>query len=558
MSSTPTSRAADPSTRSASEIGGSATRLGLYVVLFAARDLFPVSFYGRDTRERLRTLGGTLRSCVSTALNLVTLSILVITTTLVGALYLGTVGWLRGYVESNPLARTVEVSSLFGSDTSVFKPDELTELGALTIADANPITAVHGWNDVTFWFVDADGRENDTLTHGRTVDPEDPLLERLDLLAGDGRFTGRDEAGGVDDRGVGQVIVDISLLDALGHGRTAPYPEHLRLDYFDHAAPVEVVGVVHGTPAGDFLVSERFHRAIQDRRWDPEPRLTGFYWGPIEPSEALDATLDEMAAFFEGRGVDVAMVERSDSRRWLAIDRVEPWTEARWRQLVLPVFERRLEPLATDASIAWYEPAKPSWRPRLALDDQFARASIYVEELSDVPAVADAVTARGLHVTSNSRELALLFLQISALGRGILLAVILVVGGLAAVSLVLSFSQSIQRKTPEIAILKAFGASNALVLVAYVLEALMLWTLATLFGLFVAGRIVTVVDERLVALLRLRGALPVIGETSLVAMPWALQATVAAGALALCVGATLLAGSLAVRLQPARALALHR
>ena len=95
------------------------------------RDIFPVSWYGRNTQERLRTLGASLRSCVSAFLNLTTLMILVVTTLLVASLYWGTVTWLRDYVESNPPARTVEVA----------KEDEKA-WGMLQLLTAKPVLYV--------------------------------------------------------------------------------------------------------------------------------------------------------------------------------------------------------------------------------------------------------------------------------------------------------------------------------------------------------------------------------------------------------------------------------
>lgn len=539
-----------PTRKSRSAPKGAGRRLAGYLFVFALRDVFPVSFYGRDLREKAKTLVSSLRSCVSTVLNLTTLSILVVTTLLVAALYLGTVGWLRDYVESNPLARTVEVSSIFGMRTAAFEKADLDELRSLRIygKSESPVEAVHGWNDVTFWFFDAAQSQDDELTHGRTVSPDDPLLERLDFLRGGGGFEGD---------GTGQIVVSASLLSALGYDSQAPYPETIRLDYFDLEAPLEVIGIAARTPAGDFLVTEAFHRQIQDRRWDPLPRIPGFYWGPAPP-ETLETTLSELAGFLGNRRVTGEIQRRAGTEQWILISRSEAWTEEQWAQLFLPVFERRVDDAAPRARIEWREPLAPQLEPRPRLQSSFTRASIYVRELSQVPPVAEDVTARGYQVTSNSRELALLFLQISSLGRGILLAVILVVGGLAAVSLVLSFSQNIQRKTPEIAILKAYGASNGLVLAAYVAEALILWALSASAGLFVAERIAGGVERRLVSLLQLQGSLPGVGETSLVFMPWQLQGAVAAGALVLCVAATLLAGSLAVRLQPAQALSLHR
>ncbi len=527
-------------------------RLFGYVLLFAIRDIFPVSWYGRDLRERARTFLKSLRACVSTMLNLTTLAILVITTSLVAALYLGTVGWLRDYVESNPLARTVEVGAVFGTQSRVFKPRDLAELALLEIeGETEPVQGIFGWNDVTFWLFDAEGGKDDTLTHGRTVDVEDPVLDRLDYLAGRGRFTGD---------GVGQVIVSGSLLEGLGYA-PGRLPERFQLDYSDLAAPLQVIGVVTDVPSGELMISESFYRAILDRQWDPLPRIPGFYLGPVEPTAQLEKMLGEIEPYLERRSATGELVRRNGMEQWLLFSRDEPWTRERWRQLFLPSIRRRLENLGQGwetLRLEWREPLASQVETRQNLEPEYTRASIYVRHLGQVPAVADAVAAKGLHITSNTREIALLFMQISSLGHGILLAVILVVGGLAAVSLVLSFSQDIRRKTPEIAILKAYGASDRLVLGAYTLEAMVLWAVATVFGLTAAGQLAGAVNRRLVALLQWQGDMPMLAERGLITMPMELKLTVALGALALCIGATWIAASVAARLQPAQALNLHR
>lgn len=490
-----------------------------------------------------------MRSCVSTFLNLTTLTILVITTSLVAALYLGTVSWLRDYVDSNPLARTVEVSSIFGSKTSIFKPKDIEEIRRLTLEEgASPVDGVYGWNDTTFWFYNSQGGQDDTLTHGRTVDPQDPILQRLNYLAGSGRF---------EEEGIGQAVVSAALLESLGYDFQR-IPERFQLDYSEIAAPLGVIGVVADVPAGDFLITELFHRAILDRQWNPLPRIPGFYLGPVVSSPELLEALENLQPYLERRSVVVEAVRRNGTEQWLFFNREEAWTKDLWQQLFLPSIHQRLEKFTEGVRLEWREPLPSEVPSRRSLEPEFTRASIYVGSLGEVPAVADAVTAMGLQVTSNSRELALLFLQISSLGQGILLAVILVVGGLASVSLVLSFSQDIRRKTPEIAILKAYGASNRLVLGTYTVEALILWLLATSFGLMVASQLAEAVNAQLVEILQWQGYMPILEDRRLVVMPLHLKLTVAGGSLILCVAATLLAGSIAARLQPAQALNLHR
>ncbi|MCG8462412.1 MAG: hypothetical protein MI919_39515, partial [Holophagales bacterium] len=487
-------------------------RLCVYLLAFAWRDIFPLSFYGRDARERLRSLFGSLRSCVSAFLNLITLTVLVLTTALVAALYAGTVGWLRDYVDGNPLARTVEISSIFSTRTAALGAEELEELRRLEVeGEPAPIAGVYGWNDVTLWLYDSHGSQDDSLTHGRTVDPNDPVLGRLELGTGSEAGSGR-----FHDAGHGQVIVSASLLEALGYGREVPLSGSIRVEYFDVAAPLEVVAVASDTPGGDFLITEAFHRSIQDRRWDPLPRVPGLYWGPVMPSAALDGALEKLGPWLRRQRTSAELVRRAGPEQWLRIEREEPWTEELWRQLFVPVFLEQLAQVEPAGGIELFEPVAPELRPLERLEPEFTRASIYVEELATVPAISDAVSRLGFRVTSNSRELALLFLQVSALGRRILLSVILVVGGLAAVSLMLSFSQSIQRKTPEIALLSAHGASGLLVLSAYVLEAVILWALSTAAGLLLAGIAARWLDQRLILLLGSGGGLAAGSETGLV------------------------------------------
>jgi cell division protein FtsX len=516
-----------------------------YAIIFALLDMFPVSLYGRNLSERLTSLWYSLRSSVPTLLNILTVMILIITITVVAGLYVGSTQWLEKYIENDRMARTVEVSALFGTQVEFFTDQHIEQLRQISIEEnVAPIEAAFGWNDLTLWFYTADGSIDTGLTHGRSVNVADPVLKRMTFQKKPNTF--------FSDKGIAQIIVSQSLLESLNYDEI---PSHLTIEYLNASAQVEVVGVADWTPAGDFLMTDDFNRAINDRTWNPNPRYDLAYVGPILDTTTANAQLKSIRKRLSRLKIKGQIIKRFGSEEWFEFRKPKKaaWNQQQWEELFIstikPKFGERHE---------FHDPLAPEISSFDKINVGYIRASIYVKSLSDVPTVVDTLVDKGYKVTNDVKQLAQIFMQVSSFGGGILKWVVFIVGTLSVISIGLSITQTIQGKTPEIGILKAYGASNYLIFFIYMLEALLIWLLALVGGSFFIYQVADFVNESMIRIFTLQGAIDMSNNVHIVDIPVELFIGIGLGSFGLVALATFFASLTAINLQPARALAVQR
>jgi hypothetical protein len=582
----------------------------MYNFFYALRDLFPLSWYGRGFQEKLSSLFNALRLCVPTFLNIVTITILIVTVSVVSALYFGSMAWLRSYVEEDQMARTIHISSLTSRDGEIFNDEKLKKLSAIQDVQGNPLTeSVHGWNDVALWFYNQKGREDSAgYSEGRTVDIDDLLLTTLPTQSNqETQFAGD---------GVGQIIVSKTLLRTLGYieaektdkktqtpeqtnaseeevswwhrllswlgWRSASeeavqdqtptqllnYPEQMMIKYAEDEetgqalkAPVNIVGVMETTyNANLFFVTEDFYRALQDQQWDPIPRYQRLNFGPLTAIEQTKQSIEQPNAqnFLTMWGLQAVVKNRAGTEQWLTVDLSEGGKDEQQWQDLLSYF---LEPIQTanpNAGFEFTRRLEPNFKQRESLEKRYVNATVYVKRLEEVPAVVDKIEAQGYWVTNDAEALARMFLQISSFGGGILGGIALIVAALSAISIGLSILQSIQRKIPEIAILKAFGSSNRKILFIYNLEVFVLWLIALLIGGAISFQIADFVNQQILALFEVQSLVSDGAQLQLVALSPQLFLIISLIAWLLVTVVALLASRAALRLNPAHALSMHR
>lgn len=522
-----------------------------FILNYAIRDLFPLSCYGKKITERLRTLLSTLGSSVPALMNIATLSVLVLTITVMAGLYKGATAWLKDYINNNRMARTIPVSAIFGTHNATLHPEDVQQMAFIASVEGRRLpSGAFGWNDMLIWFYKANGQVDDDLTHGRSVDPEDEVLGKLEYFhrdAQDRMFEGD---------GIGQVVVSSSVVKGVepdGDGSLTMY-----VRYHDMKAPVRVVGVAGHIPDGDFLVTEAFNRALNDETWDPVKFYDRVYLGPIADQDRQEEAIDSTVAFGVNprTGVAVSLVQRAGTERWLECTRPKSsaWSRRDWEDRFASVVRTDYFAGAAELKLEFGD-AMVAKQSRIPAPIQYTRASVYVDSLEDVPTVVDRLLEMGYRVTGDVKGLAIVFIQIRSLGVGILFAVIVIVGVLSGASLGLSVAQNIQRKVPEISILKAFGAKNRIVLSIYIFEALFVWIAAMVIGNLSATPIASIVNKKLVDIFANQASMQVqAGQLNLIDMSLPLVVWVGVGTLALSCSATLIGGSLALRLRPAEGL----
>jgi len=579
----------------------------MYNFLYALRDLFPLSWYGRSFQEKLSSLLNALRLCVPTFLNIVTITILIVTVSIVSALYFGSMAWLRSYVEEDQMARTIHISSLTSRDGEIFNDEKLKKLSAIQDVQGHPLTeSVHGWNDVALWFYNQKGMEDSAgYSEGRTVDIHDLLLTTLPTQSNPDTL--------FEDDGVGQIIVTKTLLRTLGYIKeekktptpqpidaneeevswwhrllswlglsstseeavkeqtpiqSLNYPEHMMIKYAEDEetrqalkAPVKIVGVMETTyNANLFFITEDFYRALQDQQWDPIPRYKRIYFGPLTAVEETKQSIEQPNAqnFLNMWGLQAMVKNRAGTEKWLTVDLSKGGKDEQEWQDLLSYF---LEPIQTanpNVDFEFTRRLQPNFQQRESLEKRYVNATVYVKLLEDVPEVVDKIEAQGYWVTNDAEALARMFLQISSFGGGILAGIAIIVAALSAISIGLSILQSIQRKIPEIAILKAFGSSNRKILFIYNLEVFVLWLIALIIGGAISFQIADFVNQQILALFEVQSLVSDGAQLQLVALSPQLFLSISLIAWLLVTIVAFLASRAALRLNPAHALSMHR
>jgi hypothetical protein len=533
-----------------------------YAALFACLDLFPVSFYGRDARERLSSLGHSLRESVPALLNVLTVTIFMITLSIVGGLYRGATQWVQRFVGSNPMARTILVSTLTGRTRQFIDEEVLEQARALAPGGKSTVEGAYGYTDTLWYFHKASGGVDRQAGIGRTVDLGDPILTRIKPI---GRWSdahppffrrGRTRA----EDGLQQAIASVSLVRSLGYSRDdLKTLEKVTVDYGDEGLDVELVAVADPLPpgAGDFIVTDGFMRQKNENRLNPDPEFDRVYFGPVPAGRTAAELIEKLKPLTDSRinQVTVEIVRLGDGL-WLLLHR-QPWKKSRWENFIGAAV-RSLEDLGRGMKAEFTDPLPPKVAPSPPSKAFFTNISIYVRKLEDVVATSDAVENElNLAVIGDAKQLALLFLQVNSMADGILLAVIVVVGTLTSLSIGLSITQSIQRKSQEIAILKAYGSGNTLVVSIYLIEAAIVWALAAAVALLLVDRVSVVVNRELARIITTQGILGGSGSgptPQFLDISPVVLGSVAGCSLALCFGVTLFASLAAARLEPAQAL----
>ena len=535
----------------------------IYAIAFALLDIFPISWYGKDLRECMGSLWHSIRSSISTILNIITITLLIITITVVAGLYAGSTQWMKEYITNNRMAKAIQISTI-GTNVKVLNDQTIEEVKHITIqGNKHPIEGAFGWTDVSMWFYTATDEMDFDLTYGRTIDIADPVLNRIKLLY---KKTADEQI--FQNEGIGQIFVSQSLLKSLGYkinfaANNIDIPHRVKIQYLDSFAELEIIGIAELNSGDEFFITEEFNRMINDKQWNPNPRYDRVYWGPIDKKHDPVEWLKTIQPYLQGSRVQVQaeIVKRTGLEEWVSFQkpREEAWTKEKWEKMFLQTVKEKIGNGAENMRHEFSDPLPPEVKPFEKIDVGYMKATIYVSTLSDVPMVVDKLTDMEYKVINNVKQLALIFMQIDSFGKKILIAVIIIVGILTSITIFLSFTQTIQRKTPEIGILKAFGTDNLWVFLIYMSEAFIIWGISIIIGNCLVYPVAHFVNNQLVNIFTLQGFVSGVEETiEIVNISYRLLVIVGIGSLGLCWLSTFLASLIAVTLQPAKAINIQR
>lgn len=544
-----------------------------------------MSFYGGDARERLASFTHSLKYWLTPVLNILTVTVSIVTILVVASIYEGGIRWIRENINENPLATRITFAKQTGGvpeftrlmqpyseelpdlpdeqrfDTKLLNPRELAFLnGSFSKAAADraqfTVKGAYGWSDMQMWMIDAEGlADKRGHTTGQILQGNDTLLENLDVSpvapGGPANFTGGGE---------GRIVVTERLLKHLGFGDlnafrktsgiiSVKYGRRFDGNLTELNEPLTVVGVVRTLPYGEYVIAEDFGRSFRTQEWSPTQFFENVRLGPFDlPRDEALKRVANHAGYLKNNGI-VASVEGEDGAIHFSLPRKSriPWTADRWTGLLDRVAEKLEVDLAENARISWPDPMRAETESRPMRG--YMNCSLDVARVEEVPAAADLLYGLGFNVKSSSKEQALLLIQLSRFGQGLLAAIIGIVGILSVVGIGLSFAQTIQRKTKEIGIFKAFGSTNAEVGVTFLFQAVIIWIIAFAIAAGAATTLGGWTAEGLAALIKLD-----VETANLAAMSGRVLGYTAIGTFLLCMAAVALGGSLALRLQPAQAL----
>ena len=341
-------------------------------------------------------------------------------------------------------------------------------------------------------------------------------------------------------------------------------PASLYFRYKNMPCELKLVGVCKNiTGANRFLLTPQFYRMIESETWMPHNLHRRVLLGPLPLARGLELFDFEikiqkfLAERMNNLAGELLHGKAGGSHLFLKLKRnIKPATQKTWHDLYLAELKRAFPAVLKDLKpdFVKMQPPKPQKDPGLESSKDL-KASVYVRSLEQVPDVVDALDKLGFVDKRGSKSMAIMFSQISSFGQGVILAVITTVGLLTGISISLSFAQRIQRKIPEIGILKAFGTGDFLVFWVYSWEALIIWIAAMLLSWSFISWAASLVNRRLVEIFSTQEIID-LGQAAvnvILIPPWLLT-MVGAGSLLLCWLATMTASLWAVRMQPAQAI----
>ncbi len=557
----------------------------LYLLTHAVLDMFPVSFYGKDAREKLSSLAHCLKNWLTPVLNILTVTVSIVTILVVASIYEGGIQWIRRNIAENPLATRITFAKQTGGapeftrlqqpfadrlpelpeaeryDTKLINPRELAFLNrhfAEAAADKASFTVkgAFGWSDMQLWLLDSEGlADKRGHTTGQILQTGDTLLDNLDVLP-------LKPGGhvGFDGDGEGQIVVTERLLKHLGFGdiekfRQTPgvipvrYARRFNGQLVERNEPLRVQGVARTLPYGEYVVTETFGRSFRSQEWSPTRFYENARLGPFDLKlEDATARAARAAGYLKNNGITTA-IEGRDGAAFFALPRKsrQPWTDDRWRSFLGRVAEKLEVDLANNSKVALADPLRADAGSRPM--NGYMNCSLDVARVEEVPAAADLLYGLGFNVKSSAKEQALLLIQLSHFGRALLTAIIGIVGALSVVGIGLSFAQTIQRKTKEIGIFKAFGSTNTEVAVTFIFQAAVIWSVSFLIAVGLATGLGGWTADALASILKIE-----VSSGSLSSLSGQVIGATALGTFVLCMIAVCLGGSLALRLRPAQAL----
>jgi hypothetical protein len=500
----------------------------------AWRDLFPISLLpslpgsgSPDSRRpsfwsRVKTFLGNVATCFYSLALVGNIAIPILAVALIWGLREKMVEWQTAIILKDRDARSLKVRRISnleeerdalvglvpkdkapGRDRGLFDPAEAAwlrdEMPARQNLPFRPV-GVYGYREHSVTMDKAGSLRRSAGTDKgfdvRSIAPDDPFLLSDEFLW----LKNGAELTPFNGPGIAQVIMHETVATKLGvplsqaegivevdifnspslQNRTTnrDFAEQTRIG-FDAVEKLEVIGVYRGDMP-EVMMTHRFVNEIKAGTWYPQTLHSSAMWGPIPVAFDFEAFQKSAAGFLQAKGLKMEKVP-SGEEQWIQIVRhpdAGPMKQATWKSGVIdPLTSIRPPNSPEPAGLEFPAAAVLSAQPSQV---QFDTIVLEVADLQQLVTLANLMAEMKLLVVDEGKvPAARRVLAQDAAWKGVQLIVIGITSFLSLVALGLALSQRIYQKTPEIGILRAFGASRFLIQRILLLQSLILWGLAT-------------------------------------------------------------------------------
>jgi ABC-type lipoprotein export system ATPase subunit len=462
-----------------------------------------------------------------TSMNVAAMSLLIFSALVIGGILLGAKSIIDREIAGDPLLKRLILyassSTLSGEmSETVITQDHIDKILSLSsgsggLSFQEPVKTKGGmqvwprgdavshampWADVNLRFYTSDGELTAPLP-GRTVDRDDPLLGYLNAPPKltirplyTPTFSYMDNRGNKHSFPFGIIISDKILEEVLRYSLETPPDRIGILLSRGRRVGLRLLGIANNIPDGKFLVTEPFHAAYLQNSWTPEDLFNQVFWGPFS-ADVLRQCYEKVSHYVALKKGDYPLLSMTVNERlvpgefWFTFsletdDKLALWTKSDFQNFLFLGLEYQLPREIKSPDFQYSEPVYPKGVAKnideLGRGEIVLTLGVYFHHIEDVIEAPKFLSQMDLGLEMGNVEYVKQLVHMKNFGYMIFISLFMLLGVTASLNLFLSFYQNIEGKIAEIGLLRAIGASKAMVLKFYLIEAGIIWLLALVFG----------------------------------------------------------------------------
>ena len=480
---------------------GSPLRAALFLAQYAFRDLFPIKVWPFQWPVFIHSF----KNSIFSALTIASIAILV-TVLLMG---IGIFKGIQSYQEETT-AKDIRANRLLATLDTGSKVELLDEAMKETISSellnikikSEPLDGFQPWKEskagqpaVSSSHLSTQAQlfihnsTGETVgAQGTTVDPNSPLLEKLNVKGVPLQFNP------IENSGIEGIIVSSKWLQSALKMGPEETPTEIIVEYGKMGSisgssreNLPVLAVVDELPDGSFLIAPDFWHKFRDGLWRPGFKRAEFLFeGNSTEANALVKHAKDFFADRPALGLDCYTGSSSTDGSWrirISSARADGFRGKYWNEVIIPnAIKPMLKDFGYEISEEFDLKGEDVNPVRSPLD--YDRLVVYLNDLSAVSEVSNALRegSAGLVVDPYVENSYRSIHRTKMLSGLILFIVATCALFLCVANIFLMFYQNVLRKRHEIGILKAFGSTKGRISMIFSLEAFYLCSGGFLFG----------------------------------------------------------------------------